>query len=313
MSSTTSYGAVPTTSEEDTESPRGLNSEIAPVKKKSCNDILFAILFLAHICYLIYSWFLLTPEEEDEVEVETDNQSVLNVPELDIVESVVTQEKFTDRGVLRLVGVSTGTALVLSTLAIIFMTTFSDELVHIALAAPILGAIAVGGYGIYIAKVWMMVTGGVGFLLFGILACCVMKRVDVSLTCVCVCVCYFSFFPWVVLSKRNNLSPTLLSFPRLFSLSFACALSLFLNSYPTCLFSICFLLSSFIVCLGQSSHGLDCDSNQCWIDCCRLLFGIGRLCLDRCMVWCNWFGHEWNGLVHCLFVLVVLFLDSSSH
>ncbi|KAL7558097.1 hypothetical protein ACA910_020047 [Epithemia clementina (nom. ined.)] len=161
MSSETkaSYGAVPTSEER---AAVGLDSDSAPIKKKSCNDFLFAILFLAHLGYVIYTWASYDPS----------GVVVVNGQEIDIA------DKFTDKGVASFVGIATATALVLSTMAIIIMTTFSDELIEIALAAPILGSLVVGGYGIYLWKDWMMITGGVAFLVFVVLACVVRRKVD---------------------------------------------------------------------------------------------------------------------------------------
>ena len=249
-----SYGAVPTTD-------AGLDRDRAPVKKKKCNDVFFALLFLAHIGYIGYAWVASSSTGVEEGSGGTD-----------MLPTSVTN-KFTEKGVVKFVAAITGAALLLSSLAIIFMTTFSDELIEVALAAPILGFLAVGGYGIYISKVWMMVTGGVGFLVFVILACMVRNKIDVSASGHLICII----------------------------------------SITSLLYFLRECLTLVPVCCRKSSHGFDRGAYQLWFDCRVFSFGNRRVWMDRSLVWCYWLGHERHGLENCVLVFTFILLDAPSH
>ena len=62
------------------------------------------------------------------------------------------------------------------------MAVFADELVEIALVVSLLCTAAVGGYGVYIWKIYMMVVGGVAFLAALIFTCYVWKKIPVGLS-----------------------------------------------------------------------------------------------------------------------------------
>jgi len=137
-----SYGAVPTG---EADRPTKFT------KKKRCNDILFALLFLAHLGLIVASWVTYEPADVD----------------ID----------WTDKGVYKFVGSVTAVALILSTLTLFFMSTFADELVEIALCTSIFCTAVVAGYAVYIWKIWMMVVGGISLLIAIVFTCHVWKRI----------------------------------------------------------------------------------------------------------------------------------------
>ena len=85
----TNYGSVPTTEGEETK----------PSFRKSrrCNDIIFAIAFLAHLGVIIAAWVTYEPRQTEEgAEI----------------------QDFADRGVWKFVGTCAAVALILSTLTL---------------------------------------------------------------------------------------------------------------------------------------------------------------------------------------------------
>jgi hypothetical protein len=143
----TSYGAVPT--------DEGGSSGFT--KSKGCHDVLFAVAFLAHLGLVVTSWLTYEPTD--------------------------TTVDYMDRGVWKYVGTVTATALLLSTVALGFMTYFSDELVEIALLASCGMTFGVAAYAVYVWKIWMMVVGGVAFLSALTFTCLVWKRIPVRTLC----------------------------------------------------------------------------------------------------------------------------------
>ena len=122
-------------------------------KSRRCNDVIFALLFVAHLVLIVLSWITYTPED-------------VNVD-------------FADRGVWKFVGACTGISLLLSTLTLFFMAVFADELVEIALVVSLACTAAVGGYGVYVWKYYMMIVGGVAFLAVLVFTCHVWKKIPV--------------------------------------------------------------------------------------------------------------------------------------
>lgn len=139
------YGAVTGV---DDEEPKDF------VKKKRCNDVLFAVLFIAHLAVVIT--FLAEYKPRDEF------------------------KDWTSHGVYKFVGIITLVAITLSTLSLGVMAAFGGLLVEIALIISLTGSLGVGIYGFYIAKLWMGITGGVIFLIGLIFTWCVWKKIDVS-------------------------------------------------------------------------------------------------------------------------------------
>lgn len=139
-----SYGAVPSSDEV----PGSFE------KRKKCNDVLFAIVYLAHLAVVITVLARYTPED-------TDND-------------------WTSAGVYKFVGSIAGLAIVLSTLALGFMSAFAGVLVEIALISSLLATAGVAGYAIYVGKIWMAVVGSISLLTGCIFTYCVWKKIPVS-------------------------------------------------------------------------------------------------------------------------------------
>ena len=139
---TTEYGAVST---------GGEDAPTAFHKKRRCNDVLFGLLFWAHIGLMGYIWFTY---ETDDIDID-----------------------YADRGVWKFVGTCGAISLILSTLSLFFMAVFADELVEIALVVSLLCTTAVTAYGFYIWKIYIMILGSLALLLSIIFTCHVWKRI----------------------------------------------------------------------------------------------------------------------------------------
>lgn len=137
------YGALPGNEEESTEFR----------KQKRCNDVLFAIAYYVHLGVILTVLLEHNPAEGD------------------------SKQHWNAKGVLKFVGIISAVAVVLSTLALGFMSAFAGLLVEIALITSLLVAAGVGGYGVYVTKWWMAGAGGVAFLAGFIFTCCIWKRI----------------------------------------------------------------------------------------------------------------------------------------
>ena len=144
--SSTDYGAFLTA--EDDEPPTAF------IKKRRCNDLLFALAFLAHLGLVVTAW--VTYEAQD-----------VNLD-------------FVDRGVWKFAGACAGVALLLSTITLFVMAVLADELVQVALVVSLACTAAVGGYGVYVNKIYMMVVGGLAFLAVLIFTWRVWRKIPVS-------------------------------------------------------------------------------------------------------------------------------------
>lgn len=82
----TEYGSVPT----------GDTPPTSFTKKRRCNDILFAVLFLAHLVLIVMSWWTYSTTETEYF------------------------KDYADKGVWKFVGATAGFALALSTLTLFF-------------------------------------------------------------------------------------------------------------------------------------------------------------------------------------------------
>jgi len=120
-------------------------------KKKNCNDVFFALLFVAHLGWLV---ILFTRYEAAD-----------------------TESDWTSAGVYKFAGYTSLVAIVLSTVSLFVMSAFADKLVEIALVASLAGSLGVTIYAIVVWKVWMIVVSGISFLFAAIFVWCMWNKI----------------------------------------------------------------------------------------------------------------------------------------
>lgn len=143
------YGAVPRIISSGDGAPKEF------VKEKRCNDVLFAVLYLVHLAVVISVLVQYSPENSE--------------------------KDFTTNGVYKFVGIIALLAIVLSTLALGFMSAFAGALVEIALFLSLVATLGATGYAVYVGMLWIAIIGGVVFLSGCIFTYCVWKKIPVSI------------------------------------------------------------------------------------------------------------------------------------